>query len=203
VVHCRVGCCTCSVGRLGKFCLHQAATLKYYKLKFPNLPSNEVNDSRYNIAVLAYGNKTREKTYYASIFNCISGSLHDVSDSPPLEENKSTTIAPSINSPQVNANPKEESSTAPCQQVSMVSQIEDSNVRSRNLEYVQSISEKFYSALSDSALTKYVESLKSATKYIKAGGNVAVIEKNILELPRRKYNENSTIGVQPTALMRR
>jgi len=145
----------------------------------------------------------REKTYYASVFDCISGSSHDVSDSPPLEENKSTTIAPSINSPQVDVNPKEESSTAPCQQVSMVSQIEDSDVRSKNLEYVRSISEKFYSALSDSALTKYAESLKSATKYIKAGGNIAVIEKNIFDLPRRKYNVNSTIGVQPTALMRR
>jgi len=202
-VDCRVGCCTCSVGRLGRFCLHQAATLKYYKLKFPNLPTNEVNDSRYNIAVLAYDDKAREKTYYASVFNYISGSSHDVSDSPPLEENKSTTIAPSINSPQVDVNPKEEFSTAPCQQVSMVSQIEDSDVRSKNLEYIRSISEKFYSALSDSALTKYAESLKSATKYIKARGNIAVIEKKIFELPRRKNNVHSTIGVQPTALMRR
>ncbi|KAL1483325.1 hypothetical protein MTO96_033272 [Rhipicephalus appendiculatus] len=57
------GLCTCSFGKQGAFCKHQALVQKTYRGLFPNAPALSTND-RYRLGQLALGDECKKKWEY-------------------------------------------------------------------------------------------------------------------------------------------
>lgn len=62
------GFCSCSVGRLGSFCKHQAGVLHYFQRASLNAPSCST-ESRYLMAQLAFGENVQPKEFYMPFTN--------------------------------------------------------------------------------------------------------------------------------------
>ncbi|XP_029348367.1 uncharacterized protein LOC115034941 [Acyrthosiphon pisum] len=65
-VNATLGYCTCYQGHLGTFCKHQAAVYFFFSKELPNAPPVTAK-CRYNMAVLAFGDKVQPLSFYNSL----------------------------------------------------------------------------------------------------------------------------------------
>lgn len=84
------GSCTCPIGKLGKFCKHQAAVYFYFDNEILNAPP--VTNSRYSMAKLAFGEKVQPISFYEPLQSTVNKS----SDPPEILNEK--TISVNVNS---------------------------------------------------------------------------------------------------------
>lgn len=65
-VNVKLGFCTCNQGKLGTFCKHQAVIYILFSKELPNAPP-VTTTCRYNMAVLAFGEKVQPLSFCSSL----------------------------------------------------------------------------------------------------------------------------------------
>lgn len=94
-----MGYCSCNIGRLGSLCKHQAGIYFFF------LDMDEITtDDRYNMAILAFGDKAQKREFYAPIAICNTNNSNSIGDdsAPYVFQSQTATTLETVSS---NINP--------------------------------------------------------------------------------------------------
>jgi len=198
-VNLEAGCCSCSIGKYGKFCKHQCAVYIHYDEMSNNFPPVTPQD-RHEIAMLASGDKSLKIDFFQPFYVENSAYLDEINiaQTVVISDDEKTIVEKNKSSEYVH-----ELNETDKMQSSLSHEIADTNEETcnsiQNILKLIKFNDKKYGS-SSSGIQTLEARLKKITSegqwetFLHTAGNVSV--------PLRKRS-GAKISVQPTSIARR